>query len=115
MNNTLTLSDLTTAYITKRSGVLKANDGFLKNMSVAHFDSHDKDRINVLAVILSYKGDGSRRALVNAAWAYVDIGRIGPSFIEVWPRGVIEQYGNAPIDKTPFRCAINGDRVYKVE
>lgn len=110
-----TITEYTNAYVSKKSDAEKAMK-WLKAISahLAHFSKKDEGSIGLRAYILSYKGVGQRRTLQGVIYAKVDIGKVGDYFIDIWPRAVLLKIG-APLDELkPIRCAVEGDRVYKV-
>lgn len=110
-----TITEYTSAYIPKKSDAQKAML-WLSAMKahLVHFSKKDEGSTGLRAYILSYKGNGKRRALQGISYCRVDIGKVGAKFMDVWPRRTLMEIGAPNKQIAPIRVMVDGDKVYKV-
>ncbi len=80
---------------------------------VDEFLPYDKNSVGREAVILHYKDEGPNAKLIGIEFSIVDVGNVGPVFIDVYIKQRRAHLGSVPVCPYPLRVKREGNRLYR--
>lgn len=100
----------------------KENEPDLKSLlnwegNTRRCNASDEGKTGLKALIVAYQGNGPRRCFKGFAMAFVEVGKVGATYADVWIKSIFVKHGgsnDAGVFPSvgPARYAIEGGRFY---